>query len=418
MQRRSFLQFGASGLGALFLSDLGERRAAADEGAKSKPPPRADAAIVLWLNGGPSHVDTFDPKPGSKGGGPFRAIKTRAPGVELCEHLPQLAAEAHRLAILRGMVSPEGNHQRARFLGHTGYSPNPTVEHPALGAWVGARRPSPGVDLPSFVAVSGPAAGGGFLGVEHAPFVVPDPAAPPVNVHLARRVGAPRFEQRQGALAFLEDRFAATADDPKVPARRAVYGAATSLMRSPRLGAFDISSEPAAARKAYGESDFGKGCLLARRLVESGVRYVEVALDGWDTHKDNFTRTKELLGILDPAVAALLRDLDARHLLDRTVVAVMGEFGRSPAINPNEGRDHHPGAYSVLLAGGGVRGGVVHGRTDPDGAAVVEGKTRVADLFATVGTLLGLDPDETVNTRSGRPLSVTDAGRPIRPIML
>jgi hypothetical protein len=416
MQRRSFLQLGASGLGALFLSDLGERRASADEGGKPKP--RADAAIVIWLNGGPSHVDTFDPKPGSKGGGPFRAVKTSAPGVEICEHLPQLATLAHRLAIVRGMASAEGNHQRARFLGHTGYSPNPTVEHPALGAWVGARRPSPGVDLPAFVAISGPASGGGFLGVEHAPFVVPDPASPPVNVHLARRVDAPRFEQRRGALAFLEERFAGATDDPKVPARRAVYAAATSLMGSPRLGAFDVSSEPAAVQKAYGESDFGKGCLLARRLVESGVKYVEVQLDGWDTHKDNFTKTQRLMGVLDPAVAALLRDLDARHLLDRTVVTIMGEFGRTPAINPNEGRDHHPGAYSVVLAGGGVRGGVVHGRTSADGAAVVEGKTRVADLFATVGTLLGLDPDETVRTRVGRPISVTDSGQPIRAIMV
>jgi hypothetical protein len=419
MERRSFLKLGASGLGALWLADAGERAASADEAPPAKPKARADACVVLWLNGGPSHVDSFDPKPGARGGGPFRAVKTRAPGIQLCEHLPQLAAEAQRLAVVRGMTSAEGNHQRARFLGHTGYSPNPTVEHPALGAWVSARRADPAADLPAFVSIGGPAAGGGFLGVERAPFVIPDPGAPPVNIRPARRVDGPRLDERRSALAFLEGRFATETDDPRLAARRAVYDSAARLMGSPHLGAFDISSEPAATQKAYGDGDpFGRGCLLARRLVESGVKYVEVQLDGWDTHKDNFTRVKQKLAVLDPAVSALLRDLDARHLLDRTLVVVMGEFGRSPAINPDEGRDHHPQAFSVLLAGGGVRGGVVHGKTDADGAAVVEGKTRVPDLFATMGTLLGLDPEETVSTRSGRPISVTDSGQPIQRIML
>jgi uncharacterized protein (DUF1501 family) len=416
MNRRSFLQAGASGLGALWLADLaGERRAAAEE---AKRPARADACIVLWLNGGPSHVDTFDPKPGTKGGGPFRAIATRAAGVKFAEHLPRLAEQAHRLAVVRGMTSLEGNHQRARFLAHTGYSPNPTVEHPALGAWVSARRADAHADLPAFVAVGGPSAGGGFLGVQRGPFIVPDAGAPPANVHPARRVDAPRLDDRRAALGFLEARFAAETDDPKVAARRAVYEEAAALMRSPHLGAFDLASEPEKTRQGYGDSDFGRGCLLARRLVEAGVKYVEVQLDGWDTHKDNFTRVQRKLGELDPAAAALLADLEARRLLDRTLVVVMGEFGRTPAINPDEGRDHHPKAWSVLLAGGGVRGGVVHGKTDAAGESVVEGATRVPDLFATMATQLGLDPDETVQTRVGRPIAVTDGGTPIRAVLL
>src|SRR6185437_7661915 len=230
-------------------------------------------------------------------------------------------------------------------------------------------------------------------------------------------VDVARYDQRREALAFLEGRFAAETGDAKVAARRAVYDQAVALMRSPRLGTFDLSSEPENARKAYGAGDFGRGCLLARRLVEAGVKYVEVQLDGWDTHKDNFTRTKTLCQELDPAVSALLVDLDARRLLDRTLVVVMGEFGRTPAINENEGRDHHPKAYSVLLAGGGVRGGLAHGKTDATGDEVVEGKTRVPDLFATLAVQLGLDPDETVQTRVGRPIAVTDSGTPIRPIL-
>jgi uncharacterized protein (DUF1501 family) len=230
-------------------------------------------------------------------------------------------------------------------------------------------------------------------------------------------VDAARLEDRKAALAFLEGRFAAETGDAKVASRRAVYDEAARLMGSPRLDAFDLSSEPKAALAAYGDSDVGRGCLLARRLVEAGVRYVEVQLDGWDTHKDNFNRTKKLCSQLDPAAAALLADLDARHLLAKTLVVVMGEFGRSPAINPDEGRDHHPKAYSALIAGGGIRGGVVHGKTDATGAEVVEGKTRVADVFATMATLLGLNPDESVTTRVGRPISVTDSGQVITPIV-
>lgn len=415
MDRRSFLHLGASGLAGLWLADLaGERRAFAEERA---PRPRADACIVLWLNGGPSHVDTFDPKPGSKSGGPFKAIRTRVKDIQLSEHLPRLAEQAQHLAVVRGMKSAEGNHQRARFLARTGYSPNPTVEHPAFGAWVSEKRADASVELPAFITLGGPGEGGGFLGVQRGPFMVPSAGSPPANVRPARRVDVPRLDQRRDALGFLEARFAAETDDARVNARRAVYAEADRLMRSPRLDTFDLSAEPAKVKEAYGDSDFGRGCLLARRLVESGVKYVEVQLDGWDTHKDGFNRTKKLMGQLDPAAAALVHDLDARKRLDRTLVVVMGEFGRSPAINADEGRDHHPKAWSVLLAGGGVRGGIVHGKTDEAGDSVVADATSVPDLFATMATLLGLDPGETVKTRVGRPISITDSGRPIRAIL-
>jgi uncharacterized protein (DUF1501 family) len=374
------------------------------------PPAKAKACIVLWMNGGPSHVDTFDPKPGAPGGGPFKAIKTRAPGMTICEHLPHVAEQAHHLAVVRGMTSKEGNHDRARHLLHTGYTPNPTVMHPALGAWVSEELGPPAADLPAFVSLGGPSAPAGFLGAQHAPFVLKDAARPPDDTAYANGVDEARFDRRREALAKLEDRFGAEDGDPKVAGRRAVYDKAVRLMRSPALSAFDIEGEPAAVRKAYGDTEFGRGCLAARRLVEAGVRLVEVTLSGWDTHQDNFGRTKTLMGALDPAMAALLADLDKRGLLASTLVVWMGEFGRTPRVNANEGRDHYPAAWSAVLAGGGVRGGVVRGKTDGDGTKVVEKPSSVSDLFTTIVMQMGIDPNKTFTAPSGRPIAITDGG--------
>jgi uncharacterized protein (DUF1501 family) len=372
---------------------------------------------VLWLNGGPSHLDTFDPKPGTPNGGPFKAIKTRAPTILLSEHLPLLAEQAHHISVIRGMTSKEGSHQRGRYLLHTGYSPNPTVVHPALGAWVSNKLGDPKSDLPEFVSIGGPSAGGGILGVQNGPFVVLQPGVPPQNISYAPGVGEARFERRKAGLELLEQGFSAETGDVKVDGRRQVYAKAERLMASPNLKAFDLSSETAATTRSYGDSDFGRGCLTARRLLEAGVRYVEVQLDGWDTHKDNFNRTKTLMGQLDPALAGLLRDLDQRKMLSRTLVLCLGEFGRTPKINGNEGRDHYPGAWSAVLAGGGIRGGYVHGQTDQDGSKVVSGNVLVPNLFATVATQLGLNPDASVMSPIGRPIGLTDNGSPIKELV-
>ena len=416
MGRRAFVRIGAAGVATLVCGRLfAPRGALADTPAGGAA--AAKACIVLWLNGGPSHIDTFDPKPGTKAGGPFKAIKTSAPGVMIGEHLPQFAAEAHRLAILRGMSSKEGSHQRAQYLLHTGYAPNPTVDHPALGGYVSQQLGDPAAELPAFVSLGGPSAGGGFLGVQHGPLIVQTPGAMPRDVGLAVNVDEARFGRREAALAILEEELAARTGDPKVHGRRAVHDKAVRMMRSPRLAAFDVSSEPEQVRKAYGDTAFGRGCLTARRLIEAGVRYVEVVLDGWDTHRDGFERTKRLMGALDPAVATLLRELEARKLLDATLVACLGEFGRTPRINGDEGRDHHPQAWSAVLAGGGIRGGVVHGKTDAEGGKVVEGATSVADLFATIAARIGLDPTKTFDTPLGRPISLTEDGTPIAAVM-
>ncbi len=414
MGRRSALRLGASAMfGALVTRYLEGGAIAATSLAR-----HADACILLWLNGGPSHIDTFDPKPGRSTGGPFKAIRTRAPGMMLSEHLPRLADRANEIALVRSMSSKEGNHGRAQYYVHTGYAPNATVVHPSLGAWTSARLSDPQAALPSFVSIAGPSFGAGFLGVENGPFVVQKAGVAPADVSLPRGVDRSRFERRLAALGTIDARFEEATGDAKVEGRRQVYQKAVRLMETPKLDAFDVSGETDATRRAYGDADFGRGCLVARRLVERGVKFVEVVLDGWDTHQNNFDRTRSQMSILDGAFAALLSDLAARDRLGSTLVACMGEFGRTPRINPSDGRDHWPHAWSAVLAGGGVRGGVVRGATDDDGANVATAPTTVPDLLATMAQLLGLDPAYTTTTPSGRPISVTDDGTPIRELMV
>jgi hypothetical protein len=410
--RRTVLKVGTSALfGALvsrWLSPAGALAAA--------PAARAHACVLLWLNGGPSHIDTFDPKPGRATGGPFKAIKARAPGMMLSEHLPLLADRGDRIAVVRSMTSKEGNHGRAQYYVHTGYAPNPTVVHPSLGGWASARLGEPHAELPAFVSIGGPSFGAGFLGVQNGPFVIQKGGQPPADVALPAGVDRARFGRRLAALDAMEVRFAQATGDAKVEGRRQVYAKAVRMMDSPKIDAFDLTAESDATKASYGDTDFGRGCLVARRLVERGVKFVEVVLDGWDTHQNDFDRTQKLMGALDPGMSALLDDLRARQLLSTTLVACMGEFGRTPRINANDGRDHWPSAWSAVLAGGGVRGGVVHGATDEDGAKVAGTGTSVPDLLATMATLLGLDPAHTEMTPVGRPISITDGGTAIRDV--
>ncbi len=413
--RRGLIKMGLGGaLGMMFANWLSPALA---QGAAKPIGKRPKSCILLWMNGGPSHLDTWDPKPGAVNGGPFRAIKTRAGDVQICEHLPQVADVADKIAIVRGMTTKEGNHQRAQYLMHTGYTPNPTVTHPSLGAWVNEELADPNYDLPGFVSISGPSYGAGFLGVQYGPFVIQKPGQMPQNVSYASRVNDSRFDQRQQALQILESDFAKRTADIKVTGREAVYSHAVKMMHSPRLKAFDLTEESDAVKAAYGDSDFGRGCLTARRLVESGVRFVEVVLDGWDTHQDNFNRVKKQMTTFDPAMAMLIKDLGERHLLDDTLIVWMGEFGRTPKINANEGRDHFPGAWSAVLAGGGVRGGQAYGATSEDGTKVVDRPTPVCDLFATIAAVLGMDLTKTFMTPIGRPINITEKGTPIKDLI-
>jgi hypothetical protein len=400
MKRRSFLQAGALG----FMGTLVSRYSLADAPSAA---PRAKAMILLWMNGGPSHLDTWDPKPGTPTGGPTKAIKTRQSALQISESMPLIADVADRLCVIRGMSSKEGNHQRAQYLMHTSYAPNPTVVHPSLGSWVAKKLGAPNNGLPAFVSLDGPSFGAGFLGTQYGPFVSLKAGAPPDNAR--PQVDDARFERRATLLDGIESRFSTEVGGRMVEDRRALYASARKLMASPALSSFDLSSEPDATKKAYGDTDFGRACIAARNLVHAGVRFVEITLDGWDTHQDNFNRVKSQLGILDPAMSSLIKDLEASHSLDSTLVAWMGDFGRTPKINQNQGRDHYPQASTAVLAGGGTKPGLLGG-TDAAGEKVVGTPVGVADVIATAASLMGLSPSEEMMSPVGRPIAVTDHG--------
>lgn len=401
MHRRTFLQASA-------LATLASRIAFSDQATA-----KAKNVILLWMNGGPSQIDTWDPKPGSPNGGSFQAIKTKQKDLMLVSHLAQVAEIADKLAVIRGLSTKEGNHQRAQYLMHTGYTPNPTVEHPAMGAWLSAKLGATKSGLPAFVSLNGPSASAGFLGVQHGPFIVPRAGGMPDNI--ASTTSEERFQRRLGLLDSMDDEFAKRTGSPQVDQRRALYKEATRLMAAPSLEAFDLKNESEATKKAYGDNAFGRGCLVARRLVESGVRFVEVWLDGWDTHQNNFERVRNLLSQVDPAMSALVKDVEQRKL--ETLVVWMGDFGRTPRINGNDGRDHYPQAQSCVLAGAGVRPGV-YGSTDANGEKVVGTPYKIADVMATIATLAGVSPNAESVTPLGRPIAVTDSGAPIAAMML
>ena len=380
--------------------------------------PRAKRCIVLFMSGGASQLDTFDPKPGTKNGGPFAAIPTSVKGIEVSEHLPQIAEQAHHLSIIRSMVSREGNHERARYLLHTGYAPGGAIRYPTLGSLTSYYLDDSLPDLPSCVNINSPTYSGSFLGATHDPFVVKDPMKPVEDLSYPSQMDTHRFQERLKMLKAIEADFIAKRTGRSTEAHEAVYKKADQLINSPKIDAFHLNEEPMAIREAYGMNKFGQGCLMARRLIEAGVKCVEVSLDGWDTHENNFARTKELLAIVDPAFAMLLRDLAERDLLEETIVLWLGEFGRTPKINNNDGRDHHTQGWSAVVAGGGTRGGQVIGSTNEDGTQVGSGAVRVPDLFASLCFALGIDADEENYSRSGRPIRVVDDGSVIEELFI
>ena len=371
---------------------------------------RAKHCIVLFMNGGASQIDTFDPKPGTKNGGPFAAIPTSVKGIQVSEHLPHVAEQAHHLSIIRSMVSREGNHERARYLLHTGYAPGGAVKHPTLGSLTSYYLDESLSDLPNCVNINAPTYTGGFLGAMHDPFVVNDSMRPVEDLSYPAQMDTHRFRERLKMLRAIEKDFIAKRTGRSTEAHEAIYEKADQLINSPKIDAFQLNDEPIAVREAYGMNKFGQGCLMARRLVEAGVKFVEVSLDGWDTHQNNFERTKELLDMVDSAFAMLLKDLSERDLLDETIVLWLGEFGRTPRINNNDGRDHHTKGWSAVVAGGGTRGGQVIGGTNEDGTGDVSGAVGVPDLFASLCFALGINPDEENYSRSGRPIRVVNDG--------
>ena len=411
MSRRSFLKFGTSSfLGMIAMQQLQLSAFSATDAL----PSQAEHCIVLFMSGGPSQLDTFDPKAGTSNGGPFKAISTSAKGIEFSENLPLLAEQAHHLSIIRSMVSREGNHERARFLLHTGYAPTGSVQHPTLGSIASYYMDDEDFELPSCVNINSPTFTGGFLGAAHDPFLVSNPMKPIEDLRYPSQMDRHRFRQRLKMLKDLEKDFLKKRNTRSTEAHQAVYKKADKLINSPNAKAFSLNDEPTALREAYGMNQFGQGCLMARRLVEAGVKFVEVSLDGWDTHQNNFESVKNLLGVVDPAFSALVKDLADRDMLDKTVVLWLGEFGRTPKINENDGRDHFPDGWSAVLAGGGIRGGQTVGATDAEGIEVVDRPVSVPDLFASLCFALGIDFHNENYSRMGRPIRVVDNGAVVK----
>ncbi|MBL8797181.1 MAG: DUF1501 domain-containing protein [Planctomycetia bacterium] len=407
LERRGFLKLaGAAGLG--WLTPVGQllARQAEKKGKTSEP---AYSVIVLWLAGGPSQLETFDPHPGTKIGGETKGIATGQKNVQIAEGLPLLAEQLADVSLIRSVVSKEGDHERGTYTLKTGYRPDPTIEHPALGAIACHELPADKTEVPRHVSIlpnQWPGRGG-FLGDEYDAFKLFDPANPLPDV--TRRVSAERDQRRVADLSIVEQAFA-KGREKRVEAtgHRQTIARARIMMDSAQLKAFDVASDSESVRKQYGDTPFGRGCLAARRLIEVGVRCVEVTLDGWDTHANNYNSCKANNAILDPAFAALLKDLKQRDLLKKTVVLCLGEFGRTPNINPAAGRDHWPDGFSAAIAGGGIRPGVVVGATDPQGSKKVERPVTVGDLHATVLTALGLDPKHANASPIGRPIRLAE----------
>jgi uncharacterized protein (DUF1501 family) len=370
------------------------------------------------MSGGPSQMDTWDLKPGHKNGGPYKQITTAVTGVKISEHLPKLAAAAKDLGIIRSMTTKEGEHGRATQLLHTGQLPSEAVAYPSLGSLLAKEVGDPDHDLPGYITISSgglnPPAGAGFLDPQYAPMSVSGISDNPnarANLSIDylkpdRAVAASDQEVRRQLLSELQGDFEKRHGSDATKAHAATYRKAQRMIDTEARGAFRLDEETAKIRDAYGRGRFGQGCLLARRLVERGVSFVEITLDGWDTHANNFEQVKTLSNTLDPAFATLLADLKDRGMLANTLVVWMGEFGRTPLINPTSGRDHFPTAWSAVLAGAGVKGGQVIGSTSEDGTTVTKRPVGVGEFLATVFTAVGVDPTTENKTSDGRPIAL------------
>lgn len=407
--RRRFLQASAFGslAGAFGLRDL-----MADQAAELRR--HGKSMILLWMQGGPSQFETLDPKPGTENGGPTEAIATAVPGIRIADNFPKIAAQMSDIAIVRSMTNKEGSHPRATYQLHTGYVPAGSVKHPSFGSCIAQQLGDLTGELPAFVSI-GATQGAGFLGMDYEPFVVGRPGSLPENVGLT--VDRDRFDRRTGLLTKLTGEFARTGSAELAQTHSSLYGKASRLLLTPEIEAFDVAGEPATLRSQYGDSNFGRGCLLARRLVERGVAFVEVRSGNWDTHQDNFEGCANNAAEVDPATAALLADLKDRGLLQNTLVCWMGEFGRTPKINPREGRDHYPRVFSMMMAGGGIRGGQVYGSSSATGAEVAENPVTVPDLLRTICQALNVNADHENMSPQGRPLKVVDGGSVIQELL-
>jgi hypothetical protein len=442
LSRRDWMKLSAAGVIGYSMSGWLGRLAAAAAGN----PARKRACILLWMNGGPSQMDTFDMKPGHKNGGTYKEIATNVPGIKISEHMPKIAKHIDKMAIIRSMQTKEGDHTRAAYHLRTGYLPTGSIQYPTMGSFLSKELGRDDSALPNFVSIaptpflSPGAYNSGFLGPEHAPLMVANAGYGFGNAQTYEQVKAAlkvkdllppkeidgkQVDARLELVKDLQEGFAALRPGIASASHRAAYDRAVKLMKTSAAKAFELDEEKDALRKEYGQTMFGQGCLLARRLIERGVPFVEVTLSsvqgaqaGWDTHDRNFDQVKALSQVLDPAWATLMKDLKDRGLLGSTLVVWMGEFGRTPQINPQRGRDHYPNAWTTVLAGGGIKGGQAYGKTSAGGEKVTEKAVPVQNFMATICKALGLDPTKQNMSNVGRPIRIADAGaKPITEVL-
>jgi uncharacterized protein (DUF1501 family) len=412
--RRHFLRL-AGMAGLSWLTPVGYLLARQTERRREHEPARS--VILVWLAGGPSQLETFDPHPGAAIAGGTRGIATAVKGIQLAQGLEHLAEHMGSVSLIRSLVSKEGDHERGTYLMKTGYRPDATVVHPSIGSICCHHLPVGQVEIPRHVSIlpgKWPSRGG-FLGDQYDAFKTGDPARKVPD--LTAQVAAQRDEQRLRDLAVVEEAFArGRRKQVQATLHMATIRKARRMMSSDQVKAFDVNAEPEKLRRAYGHTPFGRACLAARRLIEVGVRCVEVTLEGWDSHAANHSVHQDLLRILDPALASLLADLKERKLLDKTVVVCCGEFGRTPKINRLAGRDHWTNGFSLAIAGGGIRGGQVLGRTDPEGTRDPVNPVEVEAVHATVLAAVGLDPQRENLGPGGRPIKLSE-GRPLKVLL-
>ncbi|MFO0871644.1 MAG: DUF1501 domain-containing protein [Pirellulales bacterium] len=403
--------------GSLGAALIGTRLAQACSLQAAEETGRRKSCILLWLGGAPSQLEMWDPKPGTANGGSTKAISTAVPGVQIAHYWPRLAKKMSSAAIIRTVVGKEAAHERGTYHLHTGRRLTGGTPFPNLGSVVAHELGDPQSDLPNFVSV-GSTLSAGYLGVRFAPFAIEKPGELPENV--AALAPDPQLARRLELLAAQEADFASAGARRLVDERQALYTRAYRMMRSPRLPAFQLDSEKEATRAAYGNSRFGQGVLVARRLVEAGVPFVEVQRGGWDMHNDLVARFEPAAADVDQALAALLDDLKERGLLGSTLVICMGEFGRTPKLNsrsPKPGRDHWIRCFNVLLAGAGIRGGAVVGKTSANGQEVSDRAVSVEDLFQTFCRALEIQADKELYTPESRPVKIVDGGAPVKELL-
>ena len=384
-------------------------------GASGHSGASAKRVIYLFMNGAMSQLDTFDPKPGTDSQGETKAIDTNVAGVQFGEHLPLLAKQMDKLAVVRSLSTETGAHGPGSYVMRTSYREIASTRHPSLGPWIQKMSGKGNPVLPGSVVIGAGSGhpGSGYLGAQYMPVPVGDARRGLQNTKPPKYLSEAQFDHRMELTRRFDRTFEKKFSTSEVHGYTELYDEAIRLMRSEELRVFDIGQESKEVRAAYGNHGFGRGCLLARRLAQRGVRFVEVALGGWDHHNDLFSSLPRQANQLDQGLSALLRDLKSQGMLDETLVVLATEFGRSPKVNQNGGRDHFPGGFSCLLAGGGVQGGAVYGATDKLGKAVEKDPVSVGEFNSTIAYAMGVSHEEEIYSPDGRPFTIGDGGEPL-----